>query len=88
MIRVGLYSYFDRKAHCYGAPFTAVNNDVAVRQFAGLIQDAGGRLAIYDTELYKVGEFDSELGGIVSFEAEFICDYYSASELLKGGAQE
>ncbi len=85
---VGLYSYFDRKAHCYGAPFTAVNNDVAVRQFAGLIQDAGGRLAIYDTELYKVGEFNGDNGVVTPLQIEFICDYYAASELLKGGAQE
>ena len=85
---VGLYSYFDRKAHCYGAPFTAVNNDVAVRQFAGLIQDAGGRLAIFDTELYKVGEFNGDNGIVTPSQIEFICDYYAASELLKGGAQE
>ena len=84
----GLYSYFDRKAHCYGAPFTAVNNDVAVRQFAGLIQDAGGRLAIFDTELYKVGEFNGDNGIVTPCQTEFICDYYAASELLKGGAQE
>ena len=82
---VGLYSYFDRKAHCFGAPFTAVNNDVAVRQFAGLIQDAGGRLAIYDTELYKVGEFNGDNGIVTPCQTEFICDYYAASELLKGG---
>ena len=87
-MRVGLYSYFDRKAHCYGAPFTAVNNEVAVRQFAGLIQDAGSRLAIYDTELYKVGEFDGDNGVVVSYQTEFICDYYAASELLKGGDRE
>lgn len=87
-MNVGLYSYFDRKAHCYGAPFTAVNNDVAVRQFAGLIQDAGGRLAILDTELYKVGEFNCDNGIVMPCQTEFICDYYAASELLKGGAQE
>lgn len=84
---VGLYSYFDRKAHCYGAPFTAVNNDVAVRQFAGLIQDAGCRLAIFDTELYKVGEFNGDNGIVTPCQTEFICDYYAASELLKGGEQ-
>lgn len=84
---VGLYSYFDRKAHCYGAPFTAVNNDVAVRQFAGLIQDAGARLAIFDTELYKVGEFDGENGVVVPCQVEFICDYYNAAALLKGGEE-
>lgn len=87
-MNVGLYSYFDRKAHCYGAPFTAVNNDVAVRQFAGLIQDAGGRLAIFDTELYKVGEFNGDNGIVTPCQTEFICDYYAASVLLKGGAQE
>ncbi len=87
-MNVGLYSYFDRKAHCYGAPFTAVNNDVAVRQFAGLIQDAGGRLAIFDTELYKVGEFNGDNGIVTPCQIEFICDYYLASGLLKGGAQE
>ena len=85
---VGLYSYFDRKAHCYGSPFTAVNNDVAVRQFAGLIQDAGGRLAIFDTELYKVGAFNGDNGIVTMCSPEFICDYYAASELLKGGEQE
>lgn len=85
---VGLYSYFDRKAHCFGAPFTAVNNEVAVRQFAGLIQDAGARLAIYDTELYKVGEFDGDIGVVVPCQTDFICDYYAAAELLKGGDRE
>ena len=84
---VGMYSYFDRKAHVYGAPFTAVNNDVAVRQFAGLIQDAGARLAIFDTELYKVGEFDGDNGVLVPCQVEFICDYYKAAELLKGGEE-
>lgn len=84
---VGLYSYFDRKAHVYGSPFTAVNNDVAVRQFAGLIQDAGARLAIFDTELYHVGEFDGDKGVVVPCQVEFICDYYKASELLKGGEE-
>lgn len=87
-MNVGLYSYFDRKAHCYGAPFTAVNNDVAVRQFAGLIQDAGGRLAIFDTELYKVGEYNGDNGIVTPCQTEFICDYYAASELLKGGEKE
>lgn len=87
-MNVGLYSYFDRKAHCFGAPFTAVNNDVAVRQFAGLIQDAVGRLAIFDTELYKVGEFNGDNGIVKPCQNEFICDYYAAAELLKVGAQE
>lgn len=84
---VGLYAYFDRKAHSYGAPFTAVNTDVAVRQFAGLIQDAGPRLAIFDTELYKVGEFDVDNGVVMPCQVEFICDYYKAAELLKGGEE-
>ena len=84
---VGLYSYFDRKAHCYGAPFTAVNNDVAVRQFAGLIQDAGARLAIYDTELYCIGQFDGDDAELVQNQVDFICDYYQAAELLKGGEE-
>lgn len=87
-MKVGLFSYFDRKAHCFGAPFTAVNNEVAVRQFAGLIQDAGARLAIYDTELYKVGEFDCDNGVVVPCQTDFICDYYAAAELLKGGDRE
>lgn len=87
-MKVGLYSYFDRKAHCYGAPFTAVNNEVAVRLFAGFIQDAGARLAIYDTEVYKVGEFDGDTGEVSEGDPEFICDYYAASELLKGGERE
>ena len=86
-MKVGLYAYFDRKAHSYGAPFTAVNTDVAVRQFAGLIQDAGARLAIFDTELYKVGEFDGDNGVMVPCQVEFICDYYKAAVLLKGGEE-
>ena len=84
-MKVGLYTYFDRKAHCYGSPFTAVNNEVAIRQFAGLIHDAGNRLAIFDTELYKVGEFDYDNGIVVPCQTDFICDYYGASELIKGG---
>lgn len=83
-MNVSLYSYFDRKAHCYGSPFAAVNDEVAKRQFASLIQDAGARLAIYDTELFKIGMFNCDNGAIEPIPADFICDYFGASELLKG----
>lgn len=84
MMKVNLYCYFDKKAHSFGAPFTAVNDEVAKRAFAGLIQDAGNRLAIFDTDIYKVGVFDSDTGEIVGTNAEYICDYYGARSLLGG----
>ena len=88
MIKVFLYAYFDKKAHSFGAPFTAVNDEVAKRSFAGLIQDAGNRLAILDTDLYKIGVYDCDTGVIIpgtdKADVEYICDYYTARAMIGG----
>lgn len=84
MIKSELYCYFDRKSHIYGAPFCAVNSEVAKRIFASMIQERPDSLAIIDTELYKIGEFDQDSAQIIGIPADFVCDYYGASELLGG----
>lgn len=65
-----LYSIRDVLAKAFGPPFTAKNDDVAVRQFRNLISEVPS----YDQENYKlycVGEFrneDEEMDGQDVFE--------------------
>lgn len=58
----GVYSIYDAAATVYQAPFTALNDDVAKRQFAFAFSDPA---SIYshnpsDFELVYVGDYDAE----------------------------
>lgn len=68
-----LYSIRDIKANSYSEPFTAPNDEVAVRKYAYLMSKS--EMIADDTELYVVGEFDFERGEIVSYEKQYLTNY-------------
>lgn len=60
-----VYSIFDSKARKYNAPFLASNEEVAVRNFHGLLQH-DKMMADFkeDFHLYQVGTFDDDKGDL------------------------
>ena len=68
-----LYSIRDIKANSYSEPFTAPNDEVAVRKYAYLMSKS--EMIADDTELYVVGEFDYERGLITDGKQEFLVNY-------------
>lgn len=68
-----LYSIRDIKANSYSEPFSAPNDDVAVRKYAYLMSKS--EMIAYDTELYSVAQFDFEHGEVVLSEKQYITNY-------------
>jgi len=66
MQKLGLYSVKDIASDTYGAPFTAVNDSVAVRTFTTARHDENSNVHLYPEQflLFKVGEFDDSTGVI------------------------
>lgn len=60
----GMYVVRDAAAKNYLAPFMAINDDVAIRQFAAAFMDHAGIMANNpgDFDLYRIGTFDQSLG--------------------------
>lgn len=71
-MKLGMYSFFDRKARTYGEPFLAARKEVAVRRFQYVIGQSP--MVKADMELYVLGEFESDTGEIVP-GVDFICEY-------------
>ena len=65
-----LYSIRDIKANSYSEPFSAPNDEVAVRKYAYLMSKS--EMIADDTELYCVGTFDFERGLIIEGEQEYL----------------
>lgn len=61
-----ILSLYDKKAGRYGNPFTAVNNAVAVRDFAAACKEPKTPMAMFpdDIELRVVGEFNERTGQV------------------------
>lgn len=73
-MKLCLYSIYDSKAGVFGEPFTAVNDDVAVRRFNYLA--ASSPMVAADLELWRVCLFDSESGQVLAeAKPKFICAY-------------
>lgn len=62
-----LYGVRDKVAGSFGAPFMAVNDDVARRQFAFAFKDERSVLSSSpgDYELHLIGQFDQENGEVI-----------------------
>lgn len=60
----GMYVVRDAAADNYLAPFMAVNDAVAVRQFAAAFMDHAGIMANNpgDFDLYRIGHFNQSVG--------------------------
>lgn len=62
---IKMYSVRDIK-NDFGMPFTAANDEVAIRMFKATANDKTSTLALFpaDFELWCVGEFNTNNGGI------------------------
>lgn len=60
----GVYSIYDAAATVYQAPFTALNDDVATRQFAFAFSDPKSIYSLNpaDFELVYIGDYDAQTG--------------------------
>ena len=65
-----LYSVCDKKAEVYSQPFTAINDEVAVRIIRNCVANPEHTYALNpeDFQLLKVAEFDDSEGQIIPDE--------------------
>lgn len=70
----GIYSIRDNVAQSYAFPFTAVNDDVAIRQFNIACSDPASPMSKCsgDYDLYCIGHFDAQIGEIVENDSHNI----------------
>lgn len=61
---VSAYSVYDRTAESYATPFFAPNVSVAKRNFRYSLSKLDD-VFVKDLELYCVGYFDNEVGGLI-----------------------
>lgn len=66
-----LVSVYDKKAQTFSAPFSAINEQVAIRQFGDVVRDTNTAICAHpeDYQLFKMAEFRENIG-IVSNEGE------------------
>lgn len=75
-----LYSIFDRVTAQYGEPFLSVNDATAQRKFNYLMSNA--KMVANDCQLYKLAEYSSDSGELVSFNKPlFICNYMEVADV-------
>ena len=66
---VHLYAVYDKVAKEFSAPNACKSDDVAVRQYQGLIQGLPAHVQA-DYELYRLADMDLEDGGIFNVLCE------------------
>lgn len=67
-MKTKMFSVFDTKAACFGTPFFMPKEAMAIRAFTDLVNDPKSTVGMHpeDFVLHSVGEFDDELGIVVS----------------------
>lgn len=69
-----IFTIYDTVEGLYGEIFLALNENVAIRRFNGVMSQA--KLVANDCKLMKLGSYDTETGKITALEnPEFICNY-------------
>lgn len=71
-MKSNLYTMRDRLSGTYGSPFTSVNDASAKRDFNAFCKLPQNQYLSGDMELYKLGEFESDTGEIISYKPEYI----------------
>lgn len=64
-----LYSVLDLKSKAFGTPFTAVNDEVAMRTLGNIVNNDKTHefhLNSEDFQLFKIGKFDNSEGSVES----------------------
>lgn len=59
-----LVSVYDKKAQTFSAPFSAINEQVAIRQFGDAVRDTNTAICAHpeDYQLFKMAEFRENIG--------------------------
>lgn len=59
-----LVSVYDKKAQTFSAPFSAINEQVAIRQFGDAVRDTNTAICAHpeDYQLFKMAEFRENVG--------------------------
>ncbi len=78
-MKLCVYSVFDVKSGIFNTPFFQINDNVARRSFMDLVNDPQSLLYKHpeDFTLWRLGEFDDQLGDFEETEAharEVICN--------------
>lgn len=77
-MKLNLYSIYDRVSGLYSTPIAFLNNGVAIRSFVSIMHESSNTITSHDSELYIIGEFDTQLGvGAFFSKPEFIISYES-----------
>jgi len=63
-----IYSIFDSKSGIFSVPYFVINDNVALRSFADVVNDPSTTVFRHPTDyvLYKIGEFDDSTGRLTS----------------------
>lgn len=71
---INLYSVRDVKSESFSAPFTALADGAAIRDFYALMTTPGSVYQMYpgDFDLFKIGTYDQSTGTITPCPATFI----------------
>lgn len=77
------YSVFDSKALIFGNPFYAVNDQVALRDFATASGDPGSAISKNpsDYTLFRVGTYEDDTGKL--YPCEVLVNLGLASQFIK-----
>lgn len=72
-MKINFYAVYDKKARCYSLPFTAVNDEVAVRIIQSTM-DNNSMLVQFssDYRLDRIGEFLDENAALIDLDKKVI----------------
>lgn len=89
MQKFNFYSIFDVKAQTYGAPFTALNDSLALRVVAEIVTYSGNtdyKRYPQDFSIFCLGDFVDNTGAIGSCTPRLVSTLTAVFDALRGAA--
>ena len=89
MQKFNIYSIFDVKAQTYGTPFTCINDALAARVIAQLVQFSGNpdyQRYPEDFSVFCIGSFVDDTGLVVADSPRLVFSLTSVMAQLRGAA--
>lgn len=84
-MKTNLYVIFDSKAKIYNKPFCLLNDQVALRAAADILNDTNTDIAQhpFDFSMFKIGEYDDETAQIINYDKfEILCRFHELSTVV------
>ena len=83
-MKTEMYVIYDQKAKIYNKPFHQINESVAIRTVADLVNDANSDSSRHpeDYILFRVATYDDSNAEIQTFTPELICKFHEIKEVL------